>query len=303
MQINSKIRYEEEYLPTKCHRIPRIRAVEETVQLELRELSRKDTPVAMVVTDYKSYVDETGENQFGLRDTPYLAVDGQLFTEKRDMQGSLDKGPFTTEQFLHNVKRTADCTWSWHKNKDRESMLRDLKEFVDSHVLIDGVFFRKAGEPRYVIHTFGLGHNHGGTSLSVSNYYNENIRKDNYFNALQREEALAYARDVATKRGDTESLGTFEVKNIQVLIPEMVRCNPNLEQGNGNPLLNTVETMILAGNNTLESGLLAMAATSAHIRTENLPSLSAQIQSAENRAPNPGSSHDGLSKKLSEPEL
>ncbi len=282
MKIDINLRYQEEYLPTKRHRIPRIRDVEEEVTVELREVSRKDAPVAMVVTDYHSFIDEGGKDQFDLRDTSFFAIDGALYTEKRDMWGALDKGPLSMADFLREVTRHADSYYSSYA-RDKEGTLRNLKEFVDSHVLIDGVLYQQAGEPRYVVQTFGLGHNHGGTGMFVETHYNGNISKNNYFNALQRDEALAYAAEVATRRGDTESLGRFDKKNIQVLMPEMVRCNPQLEHGNGDPFLNSIEGLIQGSGSVMEAGLLAMVATQAEIE-KPVSDVDELIQGATDRS-------------------
>jgi len=84
MQIEAKIKYQEEYLPTKRHRIPRIREVEESVMCELREIPKKDTSLALMVTSYQSYLDESGKDHFGLLDTPFLARRWPtLYAEKR----------------------------------------------------------------------------------------------------------------------------------------------------------------------------------------------------------------------------
>ncbi len=282
MKINTKTRYEEKYLPTKRHRIPRIRQVEETTQIEIREITGKDAPVAMVVTDYQSYVDGNGENQFGLRDTALLAISDQLFAEKRDMRGTLDRGPYSLERLLEDAERMGDCIHSW-RGKDKESILRSLKEFADSHVFIDGVIYEQVSEPRYVVQTFGLGHNHGGTAMSIHFSYNSNISKANYFNALHREEAIAYAAKVATNRGDTESLGKFGDINIAVHMPELVRCDPAREHVEGDPFMNTLESLIQGSDSATEAGLLAIAVTMSEVSGGKRLSLSSQINSAEAR--------------------
>lgn len=289
MKIDATVRYNEEYLPTKRHRIPRIREVEEAITVEVRELKKEEAPLALVVTDYQSYLDENGNDQFGLRDTTFLAVDGQLFTQKKDMWGALDKGPVSLDSFVEAVKKYENRCYSYQSNA-REESLRRLQEFVDSHVIIGGEVYRQSNEPRYVINTFGLGHNHGGTSMFIEYHYNENIRKENYFNALQREEAIAYANEVAARRGDTDDIGKFGDINIQVLMPELIRCNPQAEHGDGNPLLNSMECLVQSSGSSMEAGLLVMAGTAAAIGEGKKPSLSEQIQSAENKAEPAGSS-------------
>ena len=49
---------------------------------------------------------------------------------------------------------------------------------------------------------------------------------------LQREEAIKYTKEKALKRGDTDDLERIgESYNIEVLIPEAVKCNPQIEHG------------------------------------------------------------------------
>ena len=92
MRFDAKIKYQEEYLPTKRHRIPRIREVEEIVPVELREIKKSDAPLAMVVTNYKSYLDAGGKNVFGLVDTPVLAVGENLYQQEQLFQCPAARG-------------------------------------------------------------------------------------------------------------------------------------------------------------------------------------------------------------------
>lgn len=300
MRFDAKIKYQEEYLPTKRHRIPRIREVEEIVPVELREIKKPDAPLAMVVTNYKSYLDANGNNEFGMMDTAILAVGDDLFTRKRDMYGALDKGPYSLEDFIKDAYDYQSRRFPWC-SRTKEAALEVLQDFIGSHILIDGELFEQVGEPCYMVNTFGLGHNHGVTAMFIENFYNPNISKNNYFNALQREEAIAYATAVATRRGDTESLGKFDAINIQVFMPELIRCNPQAEHGNGNPLLNEMEDIAQASSSSFEAGLLTMAATSRHIAEGEKISLSDQIQSASTRAVGSHASSD-TSVKNQDPE-
>lgn len=280
MKLNTKIRYEEEYLPTKRHRIPRIREVEETIEVELKGIKKDEAKLAFVVSDYGSFLDGNGESQFGPVKTEIFAVDNTLYTQKKDMWGVLDKGPLSMTDFIREIERHGDCYYCW-SGKSKEDVLRSLHKFVDSHMLVDGAIYEQTNEPRYVINTFGLGHNHGGTAMSIAHGYNPNIKKENYFNALQRDEAIAYANKVATGRGDTNNVGKFgEGENIEVFMPEMVKCNPQIEHGDGNSFLNLLESMTSGSDSTMEAGFLVMTATAAELKNENL-SLDSKIANAK----------------------
>lgn len=111
----------------------------------------------------------------------------------------------------------------------------------------------------YVINTFGLGHNHGGTGFFIEYHYNTNISNKNYFSALEREKAIAYGKKVAANRGDTESIeGMGECDIIEVLMPKMVKRNPQKDHGEGNSFLNSLENMISGTDSSTEAGLLAI---------------------------------------------
>ncbi len=77
---------------------------------------------------------------------------------------------------------------------------------------------------------------------------------------MQREEAIRYGKMVATRRGDTESVDRIgEYDNIEVVMPEMVKVNPNKEHGKGNEYINTINSMIDNSENIVEAGLLTIA--------------------------------------------
>ena len=78
-------------------------------------------------------------------------------------------------------------------------------------------------------------------------------------------------------------------------MPELIRCNPQLDHGDGNPLLNSLEQVLQSTDNTLEAGLLVLAEASSITSRENKSSLSEQIQSA--------ASHISNSQSAKEPQI
>lgn len=100
-------------------------------------------------------------------------------------------------------------------------------------VFCDGFLYTVTTEPYYSLMTFGIGNNHGETIVFSDNFFSESrfyddIPIENYFNALQLEEATRYARLVASYRGDSCSIemplhGHF----IEVLIKEAVKIKEN----------------------------------------------------------------------------
>lgn len=146
----------------------------------------------------------------------------------------------------------------------REECQKALRQEVKQYLIIDGAIWEQAGEPRYVVHTFGLGHNHGGTALMVTSHYNDNIPNKNYFSALDGDAAVAYANKVAERRGDTNDVGKFE-KMIEVLIPEAVTIRPLQEHGEGDAFMNKIEAITEVAPDSTTAGLLAIMATAQEI--------------------------------------
>ena len=65
--------------------------------------------------------------------------------------------------------------------RNRQLCIKKYQEAAKRYLIVDGSVWLRCGEPRYVVNTFGLGHNHGGTGLFVEEFYNSNISNTNYF--------------------------------------------------------------------------------------------------------------------------
>lgn len=102
----------------------------------------------------------------------------------------------------------------------REDAEVEIIRWAADGLLIDGVYHRVAPEPRYVVMTFGLGGNHGGTYVSVTDYTNSNLKPEAYFGATALAEAQAYARATAAARGDTTAIGVDPSPFLDVRLPE-----------------------------------------------------------------------------------
>ena len=248
MELNVIFKFTESYLPSKRHRVLRWREARGETLVNVPEATLKDAPIAFVTTEG---VDETAN---------YHWYNGQIWKPVKwsDMVWRAE-GLFPVGKFIEWLRRRAI-----HPNgviQPKEEAIAVLEELVSDFIIIDGIVCRGSGEPRYVINTYGLGHNHGGTSLSIDTYYNSNIDKNRYYNALEKEKAIADAIEIAANRGDDKSIpgmGTRWV--IDVLLPEAVRCNPQSEHGEGDPFLNQIYGLTEKSSNTVEAALLVMSA-------------------------------------------
>lgn len=264
MKIRTWIKYEESFIPARCRK-PRYKGCEEFVEILLKEETMSSLQLAFEVKTYE------GTEQIFC----YL---GALWSECtiRDICGGGE------EEHGYKTPLEALVWWQEHGSRyfftdfdrklrgqatDRESVMRKVREDMDQYLLVDGKLFRRAREPRYCIYTFGLGHNHGGTALSVEDHYNVNISKDRYFSALQGAEAVAEANRIAAARGDTDYVGKFSA-DIKVFMPELVTVNPEKQHGDGNPILKSMDEITTAAPDSLSAGLLCMAMTAASVSEE-----------------------------------
>ena len=256
MKIKTKISYYEGYLPTKRHRKLRYREIEEEVELSVNKVSEEETKTAFLVKDGSSVTEiKLWNNELWKK---------VLYSEK--VSGA--KGLYPVEEFLKSINYYSSPLYppKDESQSDRETAILSKEKYIQDYLLIDDEVYKKTSEPRYVVMTFGLGHNHGGTSLMIDGYYNSNISKDCYFNALERNRAIKEAKETAIKRGDTESIDSIgEYYNIEVLIPEAVKCNPQKEHGEGDPFINKINDITKNASSSTEAGLMAMALTFAEI--------------------------------------
>lgn len=257
IQLDADYAYRESYIPPRCHK-PRIREIRETCTVRVPSVKSEEAPVAMrhrrcwfpEIQEYRWF----GEHLYAR--APY----------SRYLSNA--KGWYPLEELEHRFQKSCIPTFEI-KNSEKEA-IEACQEQADRYIILDQEqVWERIGEPRYVIATFGLGHNHASTALMIDNSYNGNIRGDYYFSALEREKAVERCIEVAMARGDTESIDRIRDSwEIEVLIPEAVRCNPAAETGAGNDYLNLMEEMVKLSNNPTEAALLAIISAGTKIEKE-----------------------------------
>lgn len=245
MKVKVTVKYNEPYLPTPRCRKYRYRTASKDTSLTIREATKAEAPIAFIVHEWDG-------------DKEFRYFNGKCYKLCRWSDYHCGAQGLLPPEELANYLRGRYDYWNFDYKDNRKAFSEYSKRFL----VIDGVLWEQTGEPRYCIYTFGLGHNHGGTSLSVDYHYNGNISKDRYFSALESAKAIATANRIATSRGDTDSVGKFK-KMIDVLTPEAVKVKPANQHGNGDPFMNSLEKMIEKTDSSFEAGLLAiMMATS-----------------------------------------
>lgn len=243
-----KIWYYEPYLPPRCRKL-RYEKREEVLPVGIPSVTAEDAPVAFRLSDFHY---ERMEQKPEVR-----AFRGKLY-ERMTMNNVYAHGGFDSVK----PEQLADHIRIWitlSTDRTRELVTKEMRKEARQYIIVDGCVWRECGEPRYVVNTFGLGHNHGGTGLFVEKSYNPNIPNRNYFSALDGDKAVAWANQVAERRGDTKDVGRFETM-IEVLLPEMVKVKPMQQHGDGDPFLNRLYSITEHSESASEAGIMAMCA-------------------------------------------
>lgn len=253
MKIKTNLMYVVAYRPTPRCRKDRYKEEYDTVDIELKEVNSNVLKPAFSVKDFiiYSYNDKlwTKANESNIhcpdRSNPMTALEALIYA-------GVTYSSYYASVYDQELGRP--CT--------KEDMIAKAERNMEKYLLVDGELYIESAEPVYCIYTFGLGHNHAGigTSLSVDFHYNPNISKERYFNVLEFENAKKRAIEIAMNRGDTDSLYYITKMNpVEVFDKSLVTRQPNIDHGNGNPLLNSMEKMIEGSSSTTEAALLTIA--------------------------------------------
>lgn len=233
-QVAFTLNFTESYLPPRCRKL-RYRDASMEAVMEFDRISPDEAPLVLCHLDWNcdTYVKD------------YRLWKGRLFTRANYSHFHAQKRGWAPVSALNDYMAFIG------RSTDRVVGMKEALQTVMDRVhllIIDDEVWEETGEPRYVIYTFGLGHNHGETCLCIDNSYNSNISKDCYFSALEYEKAVQACVKVALERGDTDSVES--VRNcsarIEVLDPSVIKLNPQKEHGDGNPILKKMEAVCCA---------------------------------------------------------
>ncbi len=251
MRIKVPYKYTEEVVPKHCRKARRM-PFEGSISLLVHEVTGQEAQVAI---------------REHTRVSEHAVIEYRWWGEKLWVVHSFNRyshGPYetqTVEQFAQDpwpMTNGPNDTWYRSKQQTRAGLMN----WARSILFVNGVRWKLSGEPRYVIMTFGLGHNHGhpGTTLSSTNSYNSNISKRRYFRIDQHDLALTTAIAIAEHRGDDKAISFIKEyhETFDILIPEAIRLNLVKEHGEGDPFINKLEDMIESSPNAMVAGLMVM---------------------------------------------
>ena len=259
LKITVPFTYTEGYLPTPRCRKLRYREAQSEHEAVIREVTKEDFPVAIRFQNYIMRMDKPGRKWIDLH-----WFEGRLWKLSRysDIHANRDWDELTPVEALSWYLRPHPFQVTASPNK--EKCIECIDNMAKDWVCFNGNLYVPCGEPMYNICTFGLGHNHAGigTSLDVECHYNPNLPSKWYFNAFEREKAIAAAKEIAYRRGDTKSIPYIEdAEQIEVLMPECIKEDPQSWDKPGDPWMNRMEAITECAGDPLAAGLAVMMAS------------------------------------------
>lgn len=227
MKVIITVRYTEMVIPARCRK-PRPQKGTAEITVNIREVSEDRAPVAFVVTEYDK--EPRTVRLYG----------GKLYRQVQDMQPQYmttkerDKNrPFWLNQ------AAAKCNWKellkywngeWPLQKHKDYARKEAEQYI----IVDGMAYKRTGEPYYYGMTFGLGHNHGGTGLFVGWTDHRNRKRVWGMSAANKESAISRVVGFALRRGDTDSVEHIKhpIEHIEVLMPSAIKRNYTNQDSN-----------------------------------------------------------------------
>ena len=272
MKLTLPYTYVEDVIPPRCRK-PRPPESKDEITLTVREVTSTEAPIAIIQHTDGWRDNMESPNAEGRRasdgsvwvkfDVVYRWYKDQLYVHDRIQRSCNTPHEYqTVEQFAKDpypYRLNRNASPYYLRMCTKAGMRQCLMSWARSLLFIDGERWVRASEPRYVIMTFGLGHNHGGSALMTDTHYNSNISKDRYYRIDQFEAAMKEFERIALARGDNQSVPSTHHDTFEILIPEAVRCRPAKEAGSGDPFINRVEAITSSGAPPLIAGLAIMA--------------------------------------------
>jgi len=135
------------------------------------------------------------------------------------------------------AKIEAEKPFREYLSDNREQEMAGVREALADYAIYAGRVVRKTDEPVYVINTFGMGRNHGGTGLFIESSSMATLacNRESIFNLSQLDKAIKRAESIAINRGDDNSVPMRPHSKVSLYLPEAFRFDPfsrdELEKG------------------------------------------------------------------------
>lgn len=230
MKTSIRFSYTQQVVPPRCRKPRDVRFDDGLLSVTIREVTAEQAPIAIIS---KPTCEADGEIEVA-----YRWYGGQLWTSVHldggrprgltarekdwDYQSIPEEVDVRSDSYGHGENYGLGLKYRAHGSRDE--VVAAIRTWSKGHLVVDGVFYRPAAEPRYVVMTFGLGGNHGGTAVMVTDWFNPNVSRQAYFSLMEKDAALERGAQVATDRSDTRSLPMkLSTPDFQILLPEAIR--------------------------------------------------------------------------------
>lgn len=222
MKIETTIKYYESYIPPKCRK-KRFNEVFKSVWVNIPETTFDSLKLAFI--DYYNEWEVYYYNGKLYKQKPFnrtLAYDDEVDNALDDLMVWRKRG----SKYYAKPKNTNGNIFNYVEYETQKDIIKRLKYEMSQYLIVDGVLYETfIGKPYYIIYTFGLGDNHGGTALlvSYSTAPKRMIRQNKgwAFGINDTEKAITTAIQIATNRRDTNYIDIIKKPKIDIKIPEL----------------------------------------------------------------------------------
>lgn len=203
--VTTTVTYHPERIPPRCRK-PRPVAEDFVMTTEIPSVSGAQAPVAATFPESPFAPHGVNRPKDGIR-----TFNGNLYVSTgRSAQ---------SREFTNRTFETGES--------DKAAAEQHVSEPFASLVIINGMIWDRINEPHYEVRLYGMGHNHGGTGISLVFPYRESELGANTFAVTEPEAAIEAALKVAAGRGDTKSFDVIRgLDRLNVLIPEAFKILP-----------------------------------------------------------------------------
>lgn len=132
---------------------------------------------------------------------------------------------------LHQNQKASEYNWQYHFGYEYYGNVpstlvqqSEIKKRASCMLIVDGILYRRCGEPYYDVITFGLGGNYGGTSMFIN--WAIDRHKQRGWSATDKDRAKKGCCAIALRRGDTNDVDRIkecQYENIEVLRHDAVK--------------------------------------------------------------------------------
>lgn len=221
MQIELTFSYPEHYLPSKRHKKLRKRYHIANGEFDFRSIGIEQFPIAFITHEFTHPNNNCDDYYVSELTKTYRAFNDKLFRLL-----TMCSEPSHIREFMQvRVKeyvRMLDV--KNQKEVSKEITAASIRTHLESYVIVDSKeIWQEVPEPTYYVQPMSTGFLHPTLLMTIQPY--DDFDLENCFNALQKEEAEKHCEHLV----NTMFFYAGPSSHIEVLMPEMVKCDPQAE--------------------------------------------------------------------------